>query len=175
MGETASSPASLAGQRVRRAALRVAAAGALAVSFAGGAGAVVCVSAPERDSLSVRTLQTRLMVAALVCEARADYNAFVERFRPQLVGHSGTLKSYFRKAYGAGASRALDAYVTRLANEASVLSSADRAAFCRTSRQTFDALLTASASALGQRLVRVATDPAPAGDAHPVCNALSRR
>ena len=67
-------------------------------------------------SIEVRRLQTNLMVAALTCNARADYNAFV-------FGKAGDSK--------------LNAFITRLANEASTRSNADRDGFCADAASTF--------------------------------------
>jgi hypothetical protein len=175
MGETAFIHATRVGRLVRRNAVRIAAAAVLAGAFAGSAGAVACADGAERNSLSVRTLQTRLMVAALTCDARGDYNAFVRRFRPQLAGYGGMLRSYFRKAYGAGSTHELNAYVTDLANRTSALSAVDRPAFCRASREAFDMLLSAPAQSLRESLIQAATMPAPARDALPACDALTRR
>src|SRR3546814_2674691 len=41
-------------------------------------------------SLAVRKLQTRLMVAALTCGARDEYNSFVSRYQPELVDRKST-------------------------------------------------------------------------------------
>ena len=90
----------------------------MAASWAGD----LCPSVRERAAFHVRLLQTELMVAALSCgrpEYVGLYNAFVERSRPELVGHARVLKSYFARQYGAGRLTRLDAFVTDIANQAS--------------------------------------------------------
>lgn len=143
--------------------------------LAGSAGAVVCADQRERESLTVRNLQTRLMVAALTCGARDDYNAFVLRFRPALADHGGTMKSYFNRAFGKRSPSALNAYITEIANEASALSIADRPAYCAASRKALDALLSSPRNALHASLVRVAMEPGPAREAQPACQTITRR
>lgn len=88
-------------------------------------------------SLAVRKLQTRLMVAALTCGARNEYNSFVSRYQPELVRHGRAMQRHFRKTYGAASTKHLNRYVTELANEASARSIADRANFCADSDVLF--------------------------------------
>lgn len=115
----------------------------MASVFAGSAHAADCIGLRDRDSQVVRALQSRLMVAAFSCNARADYNQFVLRYRPHLAYHGRGLKQYFRKQHGRTHSRALNSFVTTLANGASQISIADRSRFCEESRVAFSQLMTA--------------------------------
>ena len=95
------------------------------------AGPVRCASKTEASALRLRSLQNHLMVAALSCNQRNEYNAFVGRFNG-ILSHSGrTMKQYFQGAWGKSANGQLDDYVTYIANRVSVQSLNDREAFCR--------------------------------------------
>ena len=163
------------GRFVGRHVVRLGAAAMVLGALAGSAGAVICADRVEREALNVRQLQTQLMVAALTCNQRADYNAFVNRFRPALADHSDVMTGYFRRIFGKRSPREINAYVTRVANEASALSIADRQAYCRSSFKALTELLAAPAGDLHGALVKVAMEPGPVRDAAPVCEALSRR
>lgn len=148
----------------------------IGASLGGAAQAANCASSTERDSFTVRTLQTQLMVAALSCGAREQYNAFVLRYRPHLADHGHTLKRYFKRAFGRSSQRQLDHYVTELANVSSQVSNGDRAAFCARSAQYLDALLAAAKSERGRTLTELAgLHVAAARDPAPACDALTRR
>ncbi|MSO93816.1 MAG: hypothetical protein EXQ86_10510 [Rhodospirillales bacterium] len=88
-----------------------------------------CVRPNEEAALTARILQTELMVAALACGQQSQYNAFVIKFRDDLVSHGHALKSLFKRVHGAQADRRLATFVTRLANDASV-KSREVANFC---------------------------------------------
>lgn len=153
--------------------------GIVAIGFAlGGAAhaASSCADPRERNSLTVRTLQTQLMMAALSCGAREEYNAFVTSYRPHLADHGYTLKRYFQRAYGGRSQRALDHYVTELANQASRLSSADRTAFCGQSISSLNALLSADREERPRLLTRLAEAPTITWrDPAPACETLTQR
>lgn len=112
----------------------------MTVVTAGGAHAADCLGARDRDAQVVRALQSRLMIAAFSCNARADYNQFVLRYRPHLAYHGRGLQHYFRKQHGKRATRVLDSFVTTLANGASQISISDRGRFCDESRVAFSEL-----------------------------------
>jgi len=163
------------GRIVGRHAVRFGAAAIVLGALAGSAGAVICADQVERESLNVRQLQTQLMVAALSCNQRADYNAFVTRFRPALADHSDVMTGYFRRVFGKRSPHEINAYVTRLANEASALSIADRQSYCRASFTALTELLAAPTGDLHGALIRIAMEPGPVRDAAPACDVVSRR
>ena len=107
---------------------------------AGSAIAASCDNRTDKAAFHVRSLQTDLMVAALTCEAKPEYNSFVRKFRTTLVDHGVALKSLFRNLHGARADKALNAYVTALANRASQRSISKRDHYCETTLRTFSAL-----------------------------------
>jgi hypothetical protein len=117
-------------------------------AFAAGPALAQCASGPEAVALQMRTLQTRLMVAALTCDARADYNAFVGRFRPVLARNGRLLVSYFDRTHGRAGKQELNRFVTQLANAASAVSIEDRGAFCAEAEATFARLADMPAEAL---------------------------
>lgn len=105
----------------------VLAAGIVLGSAAPALAASGCASGPVAEALQVRALNSRLMVAALACEAQDDYNAFVERFDGVLARSGRKVADWFGPR---GGRRALNDYVTSLANKASLDSLGDRYAFC---------------------------------------------
>lgn len=102
---------------------------------------VVCAHPLEHIALNSRVLQTELMVAALSCGNRPLYNAFVSKFRGDLVNQGRSLRSFFQRHHGGGGGDNLNRFITRLANEASQRSNAGRAAFCSDASLVFPQLL----------------------------------
>jgi hypothetical protein len=74
-----------------------------------------------------------LMVAALNCDARQDYNTFVTKYGSDLQQHGAVMKRHFARTHGKKSEREVDRYLTAAANEASTLSNRDRAGFCKRS------------------------------------------
>lgn len=87
--------------------------------------AAPCVSPSDETALNARFLQTELMVAALSCNEQARYNTFVTTFRGQIATQSASLRKLFKRVYGGSGKRQLNAYVTKLANDAAMRSAAD--------------------------------------------------
>lgn len=156
--------------------VRLAVAGmAVSATLAGTALAGVCPAPDEQDSLTVRALQARLMVAALSCQARDDYNQFVGRYERHLAGHAVSLRKWFRKLHGSRSEREINRYVTGLANDASMLSIRDRAKFCVRSRDAFAALLEAPRKENRSTLRSVAMATRWVRSAPPECDALTQK
>ncbi len=108
-----------------------AAAVSLALLVPNIANAAPCAAPVDLPPIQVRMLQTELMVAALTCNQRTDYNSFVNRFQPQLSAQGKYLQSFFRQKYGSGSAKALNGFVTRIANESSRRGMVERGQFCR--------------------------------------------
>lgn len=89
-----------------------------------------CARPAELGGLQARVLQTELMVAALSCGEADRYNAFVKRFRDELVDESKHMQRFFARMYGGGAKRELNSFVTALANNSSQRSLNEAATFC---------------------------------------------
>ncbi|MCF8500684.1 MAG: hypothetical protein K9H11_09480 [Rhodospirillum sp.] len=113
---------------------------------------------PDKGSqaLNVRTLQSHLMVAGLSCGQSAQYNQFVGQYQKELVNHGQSLKAYFNRTYGGAGRRELNAYVTRMANEASRRSMVDRRAFCQESLTVFQTLESQAQTTLVSYIVAAA-------------------
>ena len=104
---------------------------------------------PAEVSKEVRKLQTTLMVAALSCGHRDNYNKFVTKFMSALQHHGHVIRSDFHRRYGAGGKKKLNKYVTALANEASQRSNADFDAFCVDAGQLYKSLIVKKPKELG--------------------------
>lgn len=102
------------------------------------ASGVVCAAKSEAEALEARVVQTELMVAALSCNAAARYNAFVQKFRPELASAYKRLAPFFGRIYGGNAEKHVNDYVTRTANESSQRAIAQIDDFCRTAALSFD-------------------------------------
>ena len=154
---------------------RFGAAALIAVTCSGSVYAAECVAPRERDSQIVRALQSRLMIAAFSCNARTDYNKFVKYYRPHLAFHGSGLRQYFRKKHGRSHKRALNRYVTRLANGASQASINDRGRFCAESRAIFSELMSVPAHQAPLILQSVALDTDWRNNPAKLCQALAQR
>ncbi|MGC2857212.1 hypothetical protein ACM64Y_17215 [Novispirillum sp. DQ9] len=112
-----------------------------------GTGAAVaappaCATAAETEALRVRSLQNKLMVAALACGQDERYDAFIGRFESSLVERGRLMTAYFARRHGGKrVKRVMDDYVTTQANQHSLDSMTDRTGFCREAQETFEVLL----------------------------------
>ena len=88
----------------------------LAAAFAGAATPALaqsCIQPTEKAAFDVRALQSQLMVVALTCKHEDVYNEFVKRYNTELHGAYKTIDASYRRA---GGQKALDSYITSLAN-----------------------------------------------------------
>lgn len=97
-----------------------------------------CGMSSARQAFDVQGLKSELMVTALSCNVQDRYNAFVEKFRPDLTAQEVALNSYFRTTYGRGAQTAHDDYITQLANAQSERGLKAGVAFCQQRVSMFD-------------------------------------
>ena len=89
----------------------------------------------------VQQVQTTLMVAALSCGKRDNYNKFVTKFKGTLKRYGRVMKRDFIKRYGGTVGKKkLNKYVTSLANEASSKSNLDYDSFCSNAGYLYDSL-----------------------------------
>ena len=79
----------------------------------------LCASDRDLAALNARVLQTELMVAALSCGERQRYNNFVTTYQQVLKDRGQALQALFKRTQGARANTRLNAFVTKLANDAS--------------------------------------------------------
>ena len=114
---------------------------AVAAASAASAGSK-CATSAEVTAIQAAAVQQQLMVAALTCNTVTDFNAFQTGFSTELRRSDRRLLSMFRRLYGARRGRAeYHAFKTRLANDSSVRSIHDNAAYCREARLVFAAAL----------------------------------
>jgi len=104
--------------------------------------AAQCVRPPENAALDVAGLKTQLMVTALTCHADERYNAFILKFRPDLVSHEKAAGSYFSRTYGRSSKSRQDDYVTQLANSKSQAGLQQGSLFCDHNLPVFDEVMT---------------------------------
>lgn len=100
-----------------------------------------CASEGDYAALSLRVLQSDLMVAGLRCRAYGKYNDFVQKFGPELQANGGVLKKFFTSQYGGGGITQLDMMVTRLANDSSNRAGVDTHSYCDQIGGMFDEAL----------------------------------
>lgn len=136
--------------RAVRAAAALTLAGVTAVVAASGAQAASCTPTDPKveTAFQVRALQTELMVAALSCRARGDYNSFVRKFEAPLVANGKNLRAYFRETFAGNGDRRLDSYITRIANQASSKRISMGADYCDQAMASFQKVLTMEADEL---------------------------
>jgi hypothetical protein len=82
--------------------------------------AELCSNPADQTVFDLAALKSELMVLATGCKDSDNaYNAFVNRYKPELGANDHALATYFKRAYGRNAQREQDAYVTNLANSQS--------------------------------------------------------
>ncbi len=130
-------------------------AAAVAVTLFSAAPAMAaCYTGQEASAAHFRMLQTELMVAALKCHGHpsldlaGQYNLFVKKFSSKLNQNADVLRQHFSRNYGSASSRKLDAFITTLANQASVRS-LHQAGFCEETAPLFDKALASDAKDIG--------------------------
>ena len=97
--------------------------------------------APERsdtEAFNVTGLKSELMVTALSCNEQDRYNAFIAKFHPDLIAEESVLNRYFSRAFGRGAQKAHDDYITQLANVQADKGLQAGVAFCQQRMSMFD-------------------------------------
>lgn len=120
----------------------------------------------DQTTLHVRRLQTQLMVGALSCGQQrmvTDYNAFVTKFDRALKANGVALKSYFAKTFGARGSSEMDAFITKLSNELSLVSMRN-SSFCERTGGLFNSVLALAPSEIEAFADRYLTQPMVAKD-----------
>ena len=128
---------------------------ALVVSFTTAAAAArpsECASPTEYRALSARTLQTQLVVAALACGYKQEYNAIITTFRPTFASLGAPLRAYFDRQFRARGEARLNQFITELANQESVRSNRDRHGYCAASASLFVEMSAIKAAEFNQLL-----------------------
>ena len=118
--------------------------------YAGQAVADICSDPNDQAAVRTKMLQTELMVAALRCDSGPRYNAFVRKFKRDLVAQGTQVKAYFKRVYGADSERRINRFITFLANSASLrsLDAGDR--YCASANALFAEVLGRDAGGLAK-------------------------
>ena len=100
-----------------------------------------CATSVDQGAFDTMALKSELMVVALTCEARPQYNQFVEQFRPDLAREERALDAWFSRAYGGRSRTVHDEYVTNLANAESDVGLKRGTLFCQDHATLFPTVL----------------------------------
>jgi hypothetical protein len=103
--------------------------------------AAQCVRPADHAALDVAGLKTQLMVTALTCHVDDRYNAFITKYRPELVAHEKAAGGYFSRIYGRSSKSRQDDYMTQLANSKSQLGLQQGSLFCDRNVGVFDEVM----------------------------------
>lgn len=124
--------------------------------------AATCGLNSARTAFDVQGLKSELMVTALSCNQQDRYNAFVAKFRPDLLSQEEALNRYFKTAYGRSAQKEHDDYITQLANVQSDRGLKAGTAFCDQRLAMFDevAILSDAADLSGYAEAKDIVQPA---------------
>jgi len=112
----------------------------LLASMTQSVGAAECALPNEYRALGARVIQTRMMVTALACGSQTEYNTVVRGMRPALAEQAIALRRYFARHFGRRAEARMDQFITRLANEESSRSNANRSGYCAAGTALFQHL-----------------------------------
>lgn len=122
--------------------MRIVVSGLLAAALLGGHVAeAACVRPGDYPAFDVTALKSKLMVTALTCGEQGKYNAFVTKFRPELVSQDTALNGYFSRADGRRGRQQHDDYITQLANSQTQTGLRQGSLFCRYNLGTFDEVM----------------------------------
>jgi hypothetical protein len=103
--------------------------------------AAECARPAEHAALDIAGLKSQLMVTALTCHAEDRYNAFMAKYRPDLVGEERVFGSYFSRTYGRTGQAHQDDFVTQVANSRSELGVHQGSLFCDHNMAIFDEVM----------------------------------
>lgn len=97
-----------------------------------------CANPDEKQALDTRTIQSQLMVAALSCNLKPEYDAMIIKFNDELKNNAKHLKSYFGHTHPKNSDHEMNRFITFLANESSNVSlKVNSARFCNWARNIF--------------------------------------
>lgn len=100
---------------------------------------VRCTVPQDQVAFEVGALKSEMTVLATSCPgADKQYNAFIERYRPQLVASDAAVNAWFKRTYGRNAQRQYDAYITSLINSQSEMGLRQGTNFCPRTDMIFD-------------------------------------
>jgi hypothetical protein len=118
-----------------------------------------CLPPTTRAAFDVQALRSEMMVLATGCSDDAQYNAFIERYRPALMSNEQEMDAWFKRNFGRRAQNEHDRFVTDLANAQSSAGTRLGTDFCAHNGVIFQEVMALQASddlaafAAGQNLV----------------------
>jgi hypothetical protein len=105
-----------------------------------------CMTLPEHQAFNTIALKSYLMVAALSCDATAEYNQFMIVFQPYISTEQHVLDGYFQRAAGRQGQTQEDGYETLLANSQSEASQRAGSGYCGQVEYLYGAVLNLSSA-----------------------------
>ncbi len=132
---------------------------ALVVSATAGLAGPKCARPDEVTAIQAAAVQQQLMVAGILCNDTANYNAFQTSFSKEMITSDRRLLNMFHRLYGWRKGEAeYNAFKTRLANASSERSNQDRAGYCREADTIFAAALVTQKPTLATFVASVKID-----------------
>lgn len=128
---------------------------------------LACLSSGERATFDLQALRSELMVLATGCGDDHSYNAFITRYKPELLENEHAISSYFRMKYGRRGQTEHDRFVTDLANAQASRASRMGSEFCPRNGMIFKEVMALQSAdqlrpfAAGQSLFPVSLDVCP--------------
>jgi hypothetical protein len=126
-----------------------------------GSAMASCVSPGTQQALEVVGLKSTLMVSALACGDREQYNQFMTRFQPHVFGQLHVLDGFFKQMHGRRGQTHEDDYMTSLANVQSTAGIHEGTNFCTSAQTVFSQVLALKTSDELDRYVRKAPPVQP--------------
>jgi hypothetical protein len=143
-----------------------------------------CSSASDQSAFEVQALRSELMVLATGCNDDTQYNAFINRFKPDLQANERAIAAYFSHHYGRSAQTEHDHFVTELANAMSRQGSDMGGDFCARNGLIFDEVMSLPATTdlsdfvAGKQLVPASVEictPATSGSSKGATSVASKK
>jgi hypothetical protein len=112
---------------------------AIAVIACMGTALAACITPRDWQAYEVYALRTEVLVGAQSCRMTDRFNVFATKFTRELTTEGRALRAHYLKAYGKGGDKALDDFVTRIANTSFVEGSSGN--LCAATTAIFDDVL----------------------------------
>ncbi len=138
-------PSNVSGSLFVRASLFPAAAAALCLGLSAVHAAPRCA---DEAVFNVEALKSEMMVLATACHDDSQYNAFINRFQPELIANEHALDAYFKRAYGRQGQTQHDSFITNLANAQSDVGLKQGTDFCPRNATLFQEAMAVSSQEL---------------------------
>jgi hypothetical protein len=106
-----------------------------------------CAAPSDQAMFELAALKSELMVLATSCQRGTEYNAFVNRYRPQLLEVDKNLNAHFKRTHGARGQTETDRFVTDLANAQSTVANTMGGDYCARNGMIFGEVLALSGAA----------------------------